>query len=56
MLHERIVGAGLGRLSLAQNLRKQDISFEIVERDSEKNICRSFQEALINRAPWHNVH
>ncbi len=33
-MHVLIVGAGIGGLSLAQNLRKQGISFEIFERDS----------------------
>ncbi|KAH7064494.1 hypothetical protein BKA63DRAFT_572393 [Paraphoma chrysanthemicola] len=36
-MHVLIVGAGLGGLSLAQNLRKQGVSFEIFERDPEKN-------------------
>ncbi|KAI1824160.1 FAD/NAD(P)-binding domain-containing protein [Xylaria intraflava] len=33
MMHVLIVGAGVGGLSLAQSLRKQNISFEIFERD-----------------------
>ncbi|KAI0172768.1 FAD/NAD(P)-binding domain-containing protein [Hypoxylon sp. FL1284] len=32
-MHVLIVGAGVGGLSLAQSLRKQNISFEIFERD-----------------------
>ncbi|KAF3766645.1 FAD/NAD(P)-binding domain-containing protein [Cryphonectria parasitica EP155] len=32
-MHVLVVGAGVGGLSLAQTLRKQDISFEIFERD-----------------------
>ncbi|EAT81400.1 hypothetical protein SNOG_10901 [Parastagonospora nodorum SN15] len=36
-MHVLIVGAGLGGLSLAQNLRKRGISFEIFERESEAN-------------------
>jgi len=34
MMHVLIVGAGVGGLSLAQTLRKQGISFEIFERDT----------------------
>jgi ribulose 1,5-bisphosphate synthetase/thiazole synthase len=34
-MHVLIVGAGVGGLSLAQSLRKQDISFEIFERDPD---------------------
>ncbi len=36
-MHVLIVGAGLGGLTLAQNLRKQGISFEIFERDPSKD-------------------
>lgn len=32
--HVVIVGAGLGGLLLAQTLRKQEISFEIYDRDA----------------------
>lgn len=32
-MHVLIVGAGVGGLSLAQALRKQNVSFEIFERD-----------------------
>ncbi|KAF1935371.1 FAD/NAD(P)-binding domain-containing protein [Clathrospora elynae] len=34
-MHVLIVGAGVGGLSLAQSLRKQNISFEIFERDPD---------------------
>lgn len=34
-MHVLIVGAGVGGLSLAQSLRKQNISFEIFERDAD---------------------
>ncbi|KAI3331460.1 FAD/NAD(P)-binding domain-containing protein [Xylariaceae sp. AK1471] len=34
-MHVLIVGAGVGGLSLAQSLRKQNISFEIFERDHD---------------------
>ena len=33
-MHVLIVGSGVGELSLAQSLRKQGISFEIFERDT----------------------
>ncbi|KAI1350266.1 hypothetical protein F5Y01DRAFT_326639 [Xylaria sp. FL0043] len=36
-MHVLIIGAGLGGLTLAQTLRKQGISFEIFERDTDKN-------------------
>ncbi|KAJ2972169.1 hypothetical protein NUW58_g9240 [Xylaria curta] len=36
-MHVLIVGAGLGGLSLAQTLRKQGISYQIFERDADKN-------------------
>ncbi|KAH6389363.1 hypothetical protein HBI60_189480 [Parastagonospora nodorum] len=36
-MHVLLVGAGLDGLSLAQNLRKRGISFEIFERESEAN-------------------
>lgn len=36
-MHVLIVGAGVGGLSLAQSLRKQNISFEIFERDTDPN-------------------
>ncbi|RYP42277.1 hypothetical protein DL767_000441 [Monosporascus sp. MG133] len=34
-MHVLIIGAGIGGLSLAQSLRKQEISFEIFERDTD---------------------
>ncbi len=34
-MHVLIVGAGVGGLSLAQSLRKQNISLEIFERDTD---------------------
>ncbi|RYP16127.1 hypothetical protein DL765_005328 [Monosporascus sp. GIB2] len=34
-MHVLIVGAGVGGLSLAQSLRKQNLSFEIFERDAD---------------------
>lgn len=37
-MHVLIVGAGIGGLTLAQNLRKQGISFEIFERDADRNV------------------
>lgn len=36
-MHVLIVGAGIGGLTLAQCLRKQGISFEIFERDVDRN-------------------
>jgi 2-polyprenyl-6-methoxyphenol hydroxylase-like FAD-dependent oxidoreductase len=36
-MHVLIVGAGTGGLTLAQNLRKQGISYEIFERDVDSN-------------------
>lgn len=36
-MHVLIVGAGIGGLVLAQSLRKQGISFEIFDRDVDKN-------------------
>lgn len=36
-MHVLIIGAGLGGLSLAQSLRKQEISFEIFERDADED-------------------
>ncbi|KAL5113215.1 hypothetical protein ACEQ8H_008922 [Pleosporales sp. CAS-2024a] len=36
-MHVLIVGAGIGGLVLAQSLLKQNISFEIFERDQDKN-------------------
>ncbi|KAH8902857.1 FAD/NAD(P)-binding domain-containing protein [Coniochaeta sp. PMI_546] len=36
-MHVLIVGAGIGGLTLAQTLRKQGISFEIFERDADRN-------------------
>jgi hypothetical protein len=37
IMHVLIVGAGLGGLTLAQNLRKRGISYEIFERDANKD-------------------
>lgn len=36
-MHVLIVGAGLGGLTLAQSLRKQGITFEIFERDADRD-------------------
>ena len=36
-MHVIIVGAGIGGLVLAQSLRKQGISFEVFERDVDRN-------------------
>lgn len=36
-MHVLIVGAGIGGLTLAQSLRKQGISFDIFERDVDRN-------------------
>ena len=36
-MHVLIVGGGVGGLSLAQCLRKQGISFQIFERDVDKD-------------------
>ncbi|KAM0543841.1 hypothetical protein ACHAPJ_012078 [Fusarium lateritium] len=36
-MHVSITGAGLGGLTLAQNLRKQGISYEVFERDESKD-------------------
>ncbi len=36
-MHVLIAGAGLGGLTLAQNLRKRGISYEIFERDEHKD-------------------
>ena len=36
-MHVLIVGAGIGGLTLAQSLRKQGISFQIFERDVDRN-------------------
>ena len=36
-MHVLIAGAGLGGLTLAQSLRKQGISYEIFERDANRD-------------------
>ncbi|KAF1829264.1 FAD/NAD(P)-binding domain-containing protein [Decorospora gaudefroyi] len=36
-MHVLIVGAGLGGLTLAQNLRKRGVSYEVFERDANKD-------------------
>ncbi|RYP81858.1 hypothetical protein DL769_001818 [Monosporascus sp. CRB-8-3] len=53
-MHVLIVGAGLGGLTLAQNLRKRDISYEIFERDANKD--SRFQGWAIALHTWEPLH
>lgn len=50
--HILIVGAGLGGLTLAQGLRRNDISYEIFERDDGPDARRQGWAIGLHRCAW----